>query len=230
MAISSRELAQIEGLLTGASSRPMGAFGKGGGVPRSDIEESLRFLLGDEDFVEDITGRLHGGELESLKRDRLRLQGARGKTAKKMKALRGKAGLGGSTGAGLMGWKNMGLLGRLGLIGGGIGTGLLVLDLLKLLKGQGEETQVQRRLLRENAGMNQASILAGALKPDMGERLNTSSKLRQLAAMGQKSGLGPSDELKNLLSSQDFANIMRMRQKASKPGLQEAYARAGLIG
>ena len=64
MALRASELAALEGLLTGVSSLP----GRGG-VNASDIEDSLRLLINDPDFADELLSRVSRSDYDALGAD-----------------------------------------------------------------------------------------------------------------------------------------------------------------
>jgi|TARA_R110002020_G_scaffold114056_2_gene262373 hypothetical protein len=221
MALNSREMAMLEGLLTGASSIPMGAFGKGGGVRGSDIEDSLRMLLNDPEFVDEFVRR--GGRMSDLEDEIAGLKGKRGKTAERLKKIRkgvGKKGLAAAAG---------GIGGKL-LVGGGIlGTALMAMDILSGAKESSNRSSDSMRSLRGRRDMDFAENLSAITGPREMDRLKASRQFRKQAT-GTAGSMDKrmSAELRSLLSEGQAQELGRMRQQM-KPGIREAYARVGLV-
>ena len=118
------------------------------------------------------------------------------------------------------------IVGGLGVAGGAFG----VYELLALLADavKGDEPTPQRE--SRSAGYQQT--LMDMLEPSSGEDIQRSEFLRRLANQQEQTGferpMEPSADLRALLQQQDMDELFRARQKV-KPGLREAYARAGLM-
>ena len=114
----------------------------------------------------------------------------------------------------------------LGVAGGAFG----VYELLALLADavKGDEPTPQRE--SRSAGYQQT--LMDMLEPSSGEDIRRSEFLRRLANQQEQTGyerpMEPSADLRALLQQQNMDELFRARQKV-KPGLREAYARAGLM-
>lgn len=123
------------------------------------------------------------------------------------------------------------MAGRLGsklLVGGGtLGTGLVLLDLLGMLRSASED-DTRSTLRRQSLGNYERSM--GAMVGDnLEDRLERSRALRRTATRNMApSGPGLSPELRALLSEQQMAGLARARQR-SLPTAQEAYAKYGVM-
>ena len=228
MALNAREMAMLQGLLTGASSIPMGSFGKGGGVRSGDIEDSLRVLLNDPEFVDEFVGR--GGRMSDLEdrvsglgKENKRLKGRRNKTAERLKKIRkgaGKKGLAAAAG---------GIGGKL-LVGGGIlGTALMAMDILSGAKESSDRSSDSMESLRGRRNMEFADNVSMISGPREMDRLRASRQFRRQAT-GTSGSMDKkmSAELRSLLSQGQAQELAQMRQQM-KPGIREAYARVGLV-
>jgi len=217
MALKAQELAALEGLLTGISSLPVrsGSFGKGGGVASGDIEDSLRMLINDEDFMEEFSNR------ENKAADSAARKGRKAGIKRGMEV--------GSKGKGLLGagGKVAGRLGSKLLVGGGLlGTGLMVADVIQMLIA-GSKDPSYERLRASNSG-DFESALRSATGPRDRDRLESSQMLRRHA--GHNSSIRPrmSSELRRLIDAGQAQELGQIKQQM-KPGIREAYARMGLV-
>lgn len=114
----------------------------------------------------------------------------------------------------------------LGAAGGAFAAYEVLAMLADLIKGDEPTPQRESR----SAGYQQT--LMDMMEPSSGEDIRRSEFLRRLANQQEQTGyerpMEPSADLRALLQQQDMDELFRARQKV-KPGLREAYARAGLM-
>ena len=128
------------------------------------------------------------------------------------------------------GGKVGGTAARLGskfLIGGGLlGTGLMALDLLSMLKeGAQDDTYKQ---LRAGSGGELQSSLAAVTAPREMDRLRASQGFRRRAEMNRTVNPRVSSDLRALLEDRQIRELAGAGQSI-KPSIREAYARMGLF-
>lgn len=128
------------------------------------------------------------------------------------------------------GGKVAGTAGRLGskfLIGGGIlGTGLMALDLLSMLKDSATDDTYKQ--LRTGSGSEFASSLAAVSGPREGDRLKIAQGLRRRAEMNRTVNPRVSSDLRALIEDRQIQELAGAGQSI-KPSIREAYARMGLF-
>jgi len=234
MALSVREQAALLGLLTGSSPLPMGSSSSSIGSPGREIEEQLRSLLGDPDFTREFMGRLTPEQAEALRRAGI-IEGAESgyregrRVSRERRAAARRAMEGGRRMrfGGKVAGKMAGGIGSKLLYGAGaLGTALMAVDLLMMLKGAASDEGPS--VARRGAGNEIADLLQAGQTPSTTQQLRRSQDLSRQALNYAPYQMGVSRDLQELVGAQQVRELARLRQR-SKPGLQEAYARAGLL-
>lgn len=251
MALRASELAALEGLLTGVSSLP----GRGG-VNVADLEDSLRLLINDPDFSDELLSRVSRSDYDALgadlKKASAKAQGRKatiGRMTEDMKGLQGdlrkaraKAKGRGNTiqrlqieaaAAARRNAPSTGPLSKLGgfgkgalAIGGGIAGTFMLLELLKILKDSGGSKGLAEARMRAPSEYAESMQLVNS--PRMMDRIRSSQELRTLAESDPQARIPMSRELQDAITM-DPREIYRYRQQMKSPSLREAYARAGLM-
>ena len=209
MALKVDEVEELLGLL-GGSRRP--------GMTGAGMEDLLRSLLADDDYMSEFRSRKSSAEvarLEELARREGSREGRKRALAKAKKPLLGKGGR---------------IAGRLGsklLVGGGLlGTGLMALDLLMMLKeGAQDDTYKQ---LKAGSGGELQGALAAVTGPREMDRLRASQGFRRRAEMNRTVNPRVSSDLRALIEDRQIRELAGAGQQI-KPSLREAYARMGLF-
>lgn len=245
MALRASELAALEGLLTGVSSLP----GRGG-VNAADIEDSLRLLINDPDFSDELLSRVSRSDYDALgadlKKASAKAQGRKatiGRMTEDMKGLRGDLRKASAKAAGrgetirrlqaaqkAAGGGPLSKLGGFGkgalAIGGGIAGTFMLMELLKMIKDSGGSKGLAEARMRAPSEYAESMQLVNS--PRMMDRIRSSQELRTMAESDPQARIPMSRELQDAITM-DPREIYRYRQQMKAPSLREAYARAGLM-
>lgn len=241
MALRVDELENLLGLLgvAGPMRGPKGPPGSSrAGMNSAGMESLLQSLLSDDDFMDDFATRRSAADVERLERAAraagLREAKDRGDVRAKDAYRKGRrAGIKRTLGTGGKGL--LGKAGRFGSLGkgllygaGALGTGLMALDLLMMLKGAASESGTGPQAARGRYNEDLMSMMQGG-SGGLRSQLETSRLARDMSNLQDRDyAVEPSRELRNLMGSTDPSVLYRMRQQVN-PSLREAYARAGLV-
>ena len=223
MSIKVHELEALLGLL-GVAGPVRGMAGSPGsrrpGMTGAGMEDLLKDILSDEDYMSEFRSRKSPAEVARLE-ELARKEGSRMGRKRALEKTKAKKPLLGAGG------KIAGRLGSKLLVGGGLlGTGLMALDVLSMLKeGAQDDTYKQ---LRSGSGGELQSSLAAMTGPREMDRLRASQGFRRRAEMNRTVNPRVSSDLRALLEDRQIRELAGAGQSI-KPSIREAYARMGLF-